>query len=359
MMGRAIVLMTAMPPTIGHAQLIKFALAQRVSTVHVIVTTRSFEPISGRLRAAALAEHFRRDKQVYIHEHLDDKAFQNPNDAPDADTFWNYWVSVAQCYMGNIRPNDVVVTSEAYGLEYAKRLNCRFLPYDLDRTIIDAKATTVRKNIDWFSATELNVFKLMIPEMRRHCRTRVTFFGAESCGKTTMTFKLGSPYLMNAICIPEYARSYVESLGDNTLTEDVMRSIMEGQNAYQTMDFDNDERMLIFQDTDLYSTIGYYGINGMPLPPQIEPWAQVSESDLYIVMNDRIPFTPDHMRYGGDKREADTQYWLDVLAKYNVPQNKIYQVQDTSHNDQINELFYFLTEYQSKKFESWRTFERT
>jgi nicotinamide riboside kinase len=40
------------------------------------------------------------------------------------------------------------------------------------------------------------------------------------------------------------------------------------------------------------------------------------KSDFYIVMNDQIPFEADPLRYGGDKRESQTQFWIELLEEF-------------------------------------------
>lgn len=44
--------------------------------------------------------------------------------------------------------------------------------------------------------------------------------------------------------------------------------------------------------------------------------AKQLKSDFYIVMNDQIPFEADPLRYGGDKRESKTEFWIRLLEEF-------------------------------------------
>ncbi|MCL1837792.1 MAG: hypothetical protein FWG47_00530 [Propionibacteriaceae bacterium] len=57
-MLNVIVLMTALLPTTGHADLIKFAANLPGTEVWVLINTRSFEPIGHDERLNAFREHF-------------------------------------------------------------------------------------------------------------------------------------------------------------------------------------------------------------------------------------------------------------------------------------------------------------
>jgi hypothetical protein len=79
------------------------------------------------------------------------------------------------------------------------------------------------------------------------------------------------------------------------------------------------------QDTDLYSTHGYwqYWANhydsldtwSLPRLRDYPPMALLKQadalkSDLYIITPSEIPFEPDPLRYGGDRREISDEWWI-------------------------------------------------
>ncbi|MDP3492635.1 MAG: AAA family ATPase, partial [Hyphomonadaceae bacterium] len=56
-----------------------------------------------------------------------------------------------------------------------------------------------------------------------HRPKRVTLFGAESTGKSTLAAQLGSHF--NAVVVPEYGRTYTEQHGQNASTAEDMLNI--------------------------------------------------------------------------------------------------------------------------------------
>lgn len=336
-----VIVMTALPPTVGHAALIEWAGhflrsdndgSHHCGQLYVIVNGRSSEPGANRRegRAHELQEHFRRlgcDYNVNIFWDLCDDAPQNPDEHPD---FWNWWKDRILQVTGNeetpwedddpvpaIQPGDYLFASESYGHELAKTMGLTFVPYDMHRTIVHSRATDVRQNAMY------NWDKLL-PTTQRQMRRRVTIFGAESCGKTTMTQKLYMKFRNHALQdlvtpLPEWARPYLEEVGAE-VTPEKMEIIMRGQWALQTMYNDKCDTPFLVQDTDLLSTIGYYKIMGIEMPVEIEELALETgcASHLYIVMNSNIPFEQDPLRYGGDKRESSDQFWIDILEQYGM-----------------------------------------
>lgn len=58
-------------------------------------------------------------------------------------------------------------------------------------------------------------------------------------------------------------------------------------------------------------------------------------ADLYIVMNDEIPFEEDALRYGGKVRESTKQFWIDLLEEYKC---KYYVVKGVTPGEQHEEI---------------------
>lgn len=83
------------------------------------------------------------------------------------------------------------------------------------------------------------------------------------------------------------------------------------------------------------TTIGYQQLYGSKKSVNINAKFLDSKSDLYIVMNDQIPFETDQLRYGGTIRETKTQYWIDLLQQH---QCNYYVVHNTDPNRQFTEI---------------------
>ena len=323
-MPNAIVLMTALVPTLGHKHLIDFArnLSGIKGKTHVILGALQKEPVDGLDRLDALVSAYLYDENVTIH-YLDRNVPQEPGEHPD---FWNVWRDIVREFV-DVQPDDYFVASELYGMDMANVLGCRFMPCNRYRETIPVKGTDVRHDL-------MGSFEFILPEFQKHIRKTVTVFGAESCGKTTMTRALAKE--LNGHFVPEWAREYLETVGSE-VTDDRMRAIVEGQAALQkTARNDLFNKPFIFHDTDLYSTLGYYRLWGGGTDHDVdlcEYLAKQLKSDLYIVMNDGIPFEADPLRYGGDKRESGMQYWIDLLEEYKLP---YYVVPNASKHMQLN-----------------------
>jgi len=306
-MPNSIVLMTALVPTVGHKYLIDFAknLLGWNDKVYVLLGTMDREPVAGELRFNALVEEYQHDRSVVLHR-LHGDLPQQPSEHSD---FWNVWRDVVRTFV-EVEPDDYIVASELYGMDMARVLGCKFMPCNRYRETISISGTEVRNNL-------IGNFKYILPSFQQYIRRTVTVFGAESCGKTTMTRWLAEN--LGGHFVPEWAREYLETVGAE-ITDEKMRTIVHGQYALQhTAQLSLKNKPLIFQDTDLLSTVGYYRIWGGGTDRDldyVEHRARHAKSDFYIVMNDHIPFEADPLRYGGTVRESKTQFWVDLLEEF-------------------------------------------
>lgn len=345
-MPNAIVLMTALVPTLGHKYLIDYAknLVGRTGKVHVIVGTLDREPVSGYDRYLALSMTYYDEKSVIVH-HLHRDVPQEPSEHTD---FWNVWRYIVREFV-DVQPDDYFVASELYGMDMANVLGCKFMPCNRYRETVPVKGTDVRNDL-------LGNFGFILPEFQKHIRKTVTIFGAESCGKTTITRALSKE--LNGHFIPEWAREYLETVGAE-VTEERMRAIVEGQAALQkTAKNDLFNKPFIFQDTDLFSTLGYYRLWGGGTDYDIDICGYLAKqlkSDFYIVMNDQIPFEADPLRYGGDQRESGTQFWINILEEFNLP---YYVVGSLGRHDQQIEVTRFLTTWYDEQTKHIREYKR-
>ncbi len=352
-MRNGVIVMTALIPTKGHQFLIDFASNYMNSLnglLYVIVCSRSHEPIPGRDRAWAFDEHFCYNHEkafgtnVKIIHHVGDSDPQNPEDDPD---FWGYWRDIVRKYVP-AKDGDILFASEKYGIELAKSLNAEFVPCDISRQVLSVRGTDVRMNL-------ANNFSQIMPEFQPHLRTIVTIFGAESTGKTTIakTFGQNNPH---AYFVPEWAREYLLTVG-HLIDDHKMETIAMGQQALQDNVWNElYDRQAIIQDTDLLSTIGYYRIYKGEAPQRLIDAFKVRKSDLYIVMNSKIPFEADILRYGGGKRESTDQFWIDLLKEFDC---NYYVVKEKDPMKQVLEIGHAIDKHNENKFSAIWEFQRT
>ena len=310
-MSKAWILMTAMPPTKGHRNLIRFG-ASLADEVTVVVVTQPHEPYASErflaVTDAAAKMHSRWERIGRVHvEWLHRTIEQNP----EAPGFWDMWVNI-MIELG-ARPGDMYVTSEPYGAIMAEKMQGIFMPYDPQRELYYTKATNIRENMT-------DYFHDILPEFQRYLRTNVVIFGAESTGKTTLSKELS--YSLNGHWIFEWARPYLETVGPDISVES-MTAIWQGQRAIQDhAEFMYDKPFAIF-DTDLFSTVGYWEQPHWtealgPVPEQLVKDALDRKADLYLITKSNIPFEQDVIRYGGDRRESPDEFWIDVAKRYGL-----------------------------------------
>ncbi|RYH28544.1 MAG: hypothetical protein EON54_23260 [Alcaligenaceae bacterium] len=307
-MAKSYVLMTAMPPTIGHLQLIQFADLLADEGTVVIVSTQPHEPMVTERAASIRSALLRTGMKNVTVIHMSQAIEQNPT----APGFWETWRDLMLEY--GVTADDLIVASEPYGKKVAEITGSTFYPYDIDRSIMNVKATPIRQD-------PITHFAGILPEFQQYLRTTVTIFGAESTGKTTLSRQLAER--LNGWWLFEYARPYLEYT-TNQITTDSMTAIWRGQAALQRQSANLYDRPFVIQDTDLYSTVGYWQFPHWQsqlgaCPDRLVQDGQLLRSDLYIVTKSNIPFEPDPLRYGGDVREGSDEYWIDICERYRLP----------------------------------------
>lgn len=304
-MTNAYVLMTAMPPTKGHINLVRFASELGVDKVHVLVCTQPSEPYPFE-RFAAVADAVYDNFDIVVH-HLHRELKQDPS----SEGFWEMWDAIMTEF--GFKPGDYCVSSELYGATLAERNHGIFMPYDPARELYYTKATKIRTEMTKY-------FHDIAPTFQSHLRTTITVFGAESTGKTTLSREMS--YTINGHWLFEWARPYLEAVGKE-ITVDKMIAIWKGQLATQMHAEYMYDKPFVIQDTDLFSTIGYWEQPHWtealgPVPEELIEDALATKSDLYIVTKSNIPFEPDDIRYGIDKRESPDEFWIGIAEKYGL-----------------------------------------
>lgn len=337
-MRQAYVLMTALPPTYGHLDLIKFAGNLDVDRVVVFLNTQPEEPMvvprAKALNSALKALNAIEGETKYAIRWQNETTQQEPIDGDD-DAFWENWVGNLTRY--GFQKGDYIVASEQYGVTLAEHAGGVFMPYDPHRWVRYTKGTVSRT----YPFTD--GWDDIIPEFRKFLQKKVTIFGAESTGKTTLTESLANDFMWtrhtNVTTLFEWARPYLEMVGPE-VTLGRMLSIWEGQYALQKSTYDNALNPLVIQDTDLYTTLGFWE-NWRPttVPGGLQPDAELFKSDLYLITKSNIPFEPDPLRYGGNERETPDQYWIDFCEKYDLP---YVVLEESSLEDRIQEAMFHI-----------------
>lgn len=344
-MTRAWILMTAMPPTKGHRNLIKFG-ASLATEVHVIACTQDGEPfVSERVGALRTIAHSIRYSKVTIHQ-----LHRSLPQDPETPGFWELWKRIltngdkemTPYFLYGVEPGDYIVSSEAYGKKLAELTGATFMTYDPNRELLPIKATPIREDVYTY-------FRNVAPEFQHNLRVNVTVFGAESTGKTTLSKDLAA--IAQGHWFFEYARPYLKTVGPDIHVPS-MTAIWKGQSALQAHSYDFYDKPVAVFDTDLYSTIGYWEQPHWaealgPVPKGLISEANVYKSDLYIITKSNIPFEEDDIRYGGDRRESSDEYWIDVAERYGL---NYVVLKSHDARQRLDEAFDALYAVQNKKW---------
>jgi NadR type nicotinamide-nucleotide adenylyltransferase len=130
---------------------------------------------------------------------------------------------------------------------------------------------------------------------------RVVLTGAESTGKTTLAAELARAH--RTMASPEYARLYLEARG-GVLGEGDVEPIARGQlEAEDQAEAAAGERIVVFKDTDLLSTLVYARHYYGGCPAWIEAAARARRADLYLLLHPDVPWVADQARDRPQARE--------------------------------------------------------
>lgn len=305
-MGNVVLLMTALPPTTGHEDLISFAANLPHARVWVLLCARAKEPYGGARRLAAVSRVFSQDLNVTVRLLEEDLAPQNP---PDHPLFWDWWADTVNTAFPEVGGDwDFFVASEPYGVQMARALNCRFLPYDRARERNEARGTKIRADLwsHWDS---------LLPTVRQDFQVRAALFGPESVGKTSVAKTVAEK--LHIDWTPEYARPYLETVGPHCDLRS-MSEIHAGQVGLQRLAYSKAATPALIMDTDLLTTVGYYPLMAAQPTEGILRDLATLVVDRYYLLSDSAPFVTDPLRYGGHQRESDTSYWESLLRRHAV-----------------------------------------
>ena len=267
-----------MPPHAGHVHLCEVA-ARMCDELVIVVASLAREPIDGALRAAWMRELFPAARVV----HFTDELPQQPADDP---AFWPKWTAALLA----IATPDRVFTSDAYGAELARVLGAQWVPVDPVRATHPISGTAVRA--DPFAAWP------HLPRcVRAHFARRISVFGPESTGKSTLATHLAVE--LDTRCVPEFARTYLESRRGDLVRAD-LDVIAEGQAALEDALARDCNRALVCDTDPLLTVVWAETLFGSA--PRLRERALARRYDLTLLCDVDLPWVADPVRYLPDDR---------------------------------------------------------
>ncbi len=290
-----------LPPHTGHVYLINVARGL-CDSLTVLVCSIPSEPIPGVVRYEAMQQHFGGVNVV----HCTDDLPQVPEDDPV--NFWPLWKEA--CLSRLERPPDFVFASEHYGARLAEELGGRFIPVDIARVAQPVSGTAIRENPD-------TLWDKILPEARHWFLKRIAIVGPESAGKTTLTERLAAEF--NTVYAPEYARGYVDALGQHW-TEQAFVDIARGQLA-SVQALTRLARRYLFCDTDALTTTLWAKELLGHVPADVVTLSESENYDLTLLCTATDGWTPDSQRFHPETatRKLFEQQLIHELTRRNRP----------------------------------------
>ncbi|MEV4809908.1 AAA family ATPase [Micromonospora avicenniae] len=302
------------PPHAGHHALIE-AAAARCAAVTVVVAPSRRESIPLAERLHWLREVHAGTPWVRFVGRYDD----HPVDYADPAA-WDAHCAVFREAVGDRRV-DAVFSSEAYGVELARRFDAVPVTLDLDRRDLPVSGTAVR-------ADPVAYWRWLAPPVRAWFVRRVVVVGAESTGTTTMAAALAAHY--GTAWVPEYGRELTArklarlrdrrpeaTVFDVTWDRDDFLEVVREQQAAEDAAARSGGPLLIC-DTDARATAVWEERYLGSTSPAVREAAR--RPSLYLLTDHRgVPFTDDGLRDGAHLRAWMTDRFRAELAGCGVP----------------------------------------
>lgn len=281
MAGHGLVLGKFMPPHRGHQYLIDFA-RQFTPDLTVVVGTLKNEPIAGDLRFTWMKELFPQARVV----HLQDENPQYPHEHPD---FWAIWRESLQRVAQ--RPVNWLFASEEYGARLAQELGASFVPTNGGRQLLEVSGTQIREH-------PMQHWDYLTPPVRLHYLRRVSVFGPESTGKSTLSESLAQHF--GTIHAPEFARTWLEPREGQVELAD-MELIARGQAASEDA-LAHQARRLLICDTDPLATQLWCQELFQQCPDAVKAIGASRSYHLTLLTDVDVPWVADSVRYRPEQR---------------------------------------------------------
>jgi len=294
-MSRGFLLGKFMPPHSGHMRMCETAAAM-VDELTILVCWLDGDPIPGPLRLDWMRELFPRARVIGHGAAVP----QAPGDHPD---FWSIWRGIARD--AHPEPIDLVFAGEDYGRRLAAELDAGFFP--VPRGSAHRSATAIR-------ADPWRHWESLPPPVRAHFARTICLHGAESTGKTVLAERLARHFATD--WVPEYGRFHCERHGRVLAAPDLVE-IARRQSAAIAVALRRCNRRLI-ADTDALATAAWSEMLLGEVPDAVLGHPR---SDLYLLLEDDVPWHDDGTRYFAEpqRRSAFSALCRRVLDEEGSP----------------------------------------
>lgn len=270
-----------LPPHLGHQYLVDFA-RHYVTDLTVQVCTLARESIPGCLRFQWMREMFPGVRVIHNPD-------ENPQEPHEHQDFWNIWrTSIQKRTTGT----DFLFASETYGERLAEVLGARFVPVNIDRSLVPVSGSQVRTN-------PLANWRFIPPAVRPFFVKKVCIVGPESAGKSTLAKDLATHF--QTVYVHEYARSLLETRNNTCRYEDIP-DIARGHVAAEEALARQANRLLVC-DTDPMTTVLWSEFFFQKCPEWIIEMGRTRRYDLHLLCAADVPWCDDPQRFQPRDRE--------------------------------------------------------
>jgi HTH-type transcriptional regulator, transcriptional repressor of NAD biosynthesis genes len=295
-MKKGLVIGKFYPPHAGHSYLIETGLSESDQLTVLVCDSPKYN-IDAETRANWLKK---------IHPAAEVKVIEDIGKDDDSETWAEHTIN----FLG-FKP-DVVFTSEDYGSDYAKYMNCQHRQVDRARLHVPISATKVRQNVH-------KSWDYLKPVVRQNYCKRICIVGAESTGTTTLARALAETY--ETYWVPEYGRLYSEAkltagLPMNWDSDEF--DFIAAQQQRLENELAGKSNGLIICDTDAFATRLWHKRYMGDFSKTLEKYL-TNYCSLYIVTAPDIPFEQDGMRDGEFIRHDMHEWFIDELEKHHKP----------------------------------------
>jgi HTH-type transcriptional repressor of NAD biosynthesis genes len=283
----------------GHEALISHALSL-CSSVYVLVCVSDREHIPESSRVRWLSDYYR-DNLAVVVRGITYSESELPNTSVADREVSRVWSGLFQQILP---PVDVVFTGEAYGDYVAEYMGIRHVRVARDNGV---SATAIRDDLmkHWGDINST---------CQRDLVRRVSIVGTESTGKSTLTAALARHF--NTVCVQEAGRDLVAHTEQCTF-EDLF--LIAHEHARRIDVALASARLLLFVDTDLYTTKSYarflFG-KDLAVAPSI---SALNRADLRLYLDSSAVYVQDGTRLSLDSRNALDRSHQDVLDAAGEP----------------------------------------
>lgn len=265
-----------MPPHAGHVYCIEFA-RRFVDRLTVLVCSIEAEPIPGAMRFEWVKELFPECDVIHVTD-------ENPQEPSDHEDFWPIWKETIRRRLPT--GPDYVFASEEYGQPLAELLESKFIPVDIGREVVPISGTEIRER-------PLMHWNYLPVPVKPYYVKRVSIFGPESTGKTTLARRLAQHF--QTVWVPEFARGLLDLKGGHCDVEDIPL-IARGQRA-ATEALARQANRVLFCDTDVTTTTIWSDVLFATIPDWIAEEAVRESFDLTLLLDVDVPWVDDEQRF--------------------------------------------------------------